>query len=307
MDPKNPTITRTETDALSELVQQMHHAEVHDVQHPDGTGTIKVLVVPQGREVQSLKEIQDEYRLHPERRRGNIVTTSLDSFSAAVNRYKDKDTSVLFALMNGIGNASLLAVLDYHPPGPKNTDARHGEHRVSYAFPVSDEWKAWTAKAGRFISQEEFADFLEERIPDVCDPAEAGPNAKKLAAQLGIDLATPGVLLQLSRSLHIRVGQRVVSHHNLSTGEAQIAFEEKHESAEGGPLKIPGGFVIGIPPFKQDVPYHLPVRLRYRVVEGKVTWMFAVQRIDAAWEDAVKRACNKVQTDTALPLMFGSP
>jgi uncharacterized protein YfdQ (DUF2303 family) len=286
----------------------MHHAEVLEVPHPEKEGsTFKVLVVPDGREVQSLKELQDRYRSRPERRKGTSVMKSIDSFIKGVNRYKNPNVSLVFAVLHKVGEAQLVAVIDYHPPGPNGTDAGWGEHCFLYAFPVSDEWTAWTSKSNKPMSQEEFANFLEERLPDICEPAEALPGAKKHATQLGIDLASPATLVQLSRTLTIKVGKKVTTQRNPATGEVNLAFEEKHESAEGGPVRVPGGFIIAIPPFKQDAPYQLAVRLRYRVVDERVIFTLAVQRIEAAWDAAVGRACEKVEKETGLTLLYGSP
>src|SRR4051812_31147231 len=51
---------------------------------------------PAGRAVRTLKALQDEYRLFPERRKGTVRITAVDSFVEIVERFKNPD-SVIFA------------------------------------------------------------------------------------------------------------------------------------------------------------------------------------------------------------------
>ena len=53
--------------------------------------------------------------------------------------------------------------------------------------------------------------------------------------------------------------------------------------------------------------YTIPVRLRYRVAEGKVTWTVSMHRADQAFADAVQESADVAKTKTDLPLFFGAP
>jgi uncharacterized protein YfdQ (DUF2303 family) len=303
----SPTITRTETDALVEAVGRLHQAEVHDLD-VEGVGKIPYAIVPDGQKVQSFKEIIDKHRQRPERRQGTAALGSIDSFVDHVNRFKDKH-SAIFADVQPAA-ATLIGVLDYHEGGDKG-GARFGTHRATYQFPLSDEWKAWTTAAKEPMSQTDFAYFIEDHLPEVAMPEDLAkmPETLKRVSAMGMNLATPQRLLELSRSLKIRVGQVFKGAQNLSTGEAQMSFEERHDDPEtGAPVTIPNGFVVSIPVFRMGAPYMLAVRLRYRAAgQGQVTWIIAPYRLDRAWEDAVKLACSSVGEKTALPLFYGRP
>ena len=149
--------------------------------------------------------------------------------------------------------------------------------------------------------------MLEAHLLDVLDPATAGESIRAMAAQLGLPIASPQRLLELSRGLSIRVGSKVKQTVNLSTGEAQIGFEETHDGTDGAPLKIPGAFVVGIPVFRNGALYQMLVRLRYRVSGGSVVWFFAPQHADRIWDDAITGACAGAQEKTELPLFYGTP
>ncbi len=204
--------------------------------------------------------------------------------------------------------AVLVSVLDYHEGGPEGSP-RFGKHRGHYPFPVSDEWKAWTGSNGaaKAMSQEAFAEFIENRIVDIADPSTAGVGVSAMADGIGGTFAMPAKLLELSRGLQVNVGAAVKNAVNLGTGEAQINYVTTHADATGAALKVPTAFLIAIPVFVGGAPYQLAARLRYRVREGGITWFYELFRADAAFDHAVKEACTKAATDTGLPLFFGTP
>ena len=108
---------------------------------------------------------------------------------------------------------------------------------------------AWTAGADKWMSQEAFAEFVEARLVDVTDPAEPGGAARSFADLLGVELATPNRVLELSRNLNVRVDAKVARVVNLSTGEGEMQYSEQHNGEYGNPVKIPGAFLLAIPVF----------------------------------------------------------
>lgn len=301
----------SENRALLEAVKQFGDVEGIEVDDsPDGLEYApQVVSVPEGRTLESLKPFIDELRTRPERKRGTSTLTTIDSFVAQVNRSKDGDT-VIFADVANRSDPKLLAVFDYNQKGPEG-QARFGQHRALYKFPVSDQWKAWTAKPLENLSQVDFAEFLENRIMDVTDPSDMDPEGKGTLAtfcrQLGITLASPQRLMELSRGLTVHADHRVIQNVNVGTGEAQIQFAEEHKDAAGAPIKVPGGFAVCIPVFLGGAPYNIPVRLRYRVKDGQVRWTLQPQRLDVVWDDAVTEAVNAVTTKTELTTLVGTP
>lgn len=288
----------TENGAVIEAMQELYGNELLEL------GGTKVLVLPKGQQLHSLKKFRDEYLPAPERREGTARHSELRSFIEHVTRFADEHSTVW--ANEAPTSPALLAVLDYHEKGSAGAP-RFGKHRAHYHFPVSDEWKAWVLAATDKLEQAAFAEFLEEHIVDVIDPTTAGESTKAFAAQLDLKLASPSALMTLSRGLTVRVESKVAQHANLSTGEGQLHYEESHQGADGAPLKVPGGFVIGIPVFRGGAVYQLGVRLRYRVRSGKVTWTLAPGRPDAVFRDAFEEACATVHERTKLPVFFGTP
>lgn len=315
--------------AFAEYLEKMKHAGIMSVnRHEPGDGAIDVLVAPEGIKLHSLKALRDEYKDKPDRREGTAQLQDLASLIQHVNRHKDGD-SVLYADILTTA-PSLTAVLDYQQAGADMVDtARFGKHRAHYAFPLSEEWKAWFAGNGpkNAMKQSEFAAFLEDRIADVANPpdwvqspvqeerAAGGDFGERtpqeelihLAGLLNTSFAGPARLMDLARGIKIHAEEQVQHQQVLTSGETALVYKSEHKDEHGSPLKVPGLFLIAIPIFRLGVRYQLAVRLRYRLAQGQVFWFYELYRHEVAFDHAVREACEKARNDTALPLFYGKP
>lgn len=250
-------------------------------------------------EVESLRARLEEFRLFPERREGTAHADTLDSFVDLVNRHKVED-SVIFADPDW-KKPSFTAVIDYHRK-QAGGEARFGRHRIHYAFPLSDEWKAWVEMDGRPMSQSDFAFFLEDRVAELASPTDGERNLYE--RQFATTVAVPSQIVELSRGLKVQVEQRVRQAVTLATGEGQIAWEEAHDT---GATKVPGIFMLAIAPFFMSEKTRLPVRLRYRLKDGKLIWSYQIYRPDLAIVEHVRAARNHAADATGLPSFDGRP
>jgi len=248
----------------------------------------------------------DDYLEAPRFRRGTANLTDLSSFIAHVERFKDGN-SAIFAC-DERDRPSLTAVLDYHPP----EEARHGRHRSHFAFPLSDEWQAWTRANGAKMDMVDFAAFLEDRIIDVLHliPGEdnLSEDLQKFINTLGGDtlIASPQKLIELSRGMKVNENSKVRQAHNLSTGEGQVLFETDHTDEHGAPLRVPSMFLIAIPVFNNGPFYRVAARLRYRATGGLKFW-FELWRADRVFDHAFTEAVERVKVETGLPVFLGAP
>ncbi len=311
---------------VADMVKDHIKPTIMDLDTPEPTKA-KILILPKELNAIPIKSFLDDFRDHPERRKGTMLAKDLDSLIAYINRFKNTD-SVVFA--NPVMQAATITgIIDYHEA--VNEFAENGgyvvnenplpkfcQHRTHYAFPLSDEWKAWNGLSGKWMDQAEFAEMLEDRIGDVVSPPD-GVNAPKegdkpaenslkhLAELLGGNFATPTKLMELSRGLAVHVGETVSSAVNLATGEGEIQYLEKHSDAKGQPLKVPNLFLIAIPVCLNGPLYQLAVRLRYRAKAGTISWCCQLYRPEKTFEHAFDEACKTVITGTGLPLFMGEP
>ncbi len=298
---------------VESLVKSYFRPEIVQAEDPNTGEKAPVLILPTrgedgsaGLKAFSMKPFVDEYRTEPERRKGKAVLGDLASFVAHANRFKDSG-SAIFAQPDSKA-PSLTCVLNYHYPHTDNDDQpRFGDHQGVYRFPLSDEWKRWTEQNAKPMSQLEFAEFIENNIADVADPANAGGTANALSKSIGCVFASPSKLLELSIGLSVRVDSTFKEAQKLSTGEATMQFISTHLDESGAVLKIPSAFLIQIPVFRNEAPYQLVARLRYRARDGRVSWFYELYRTDQTFDHAFKEAAATAAAGTELPLFIGSP
>lgn len=269
-----------------------------------------------GVEVYDLKGVTDPWRTRPERRIGNIRVDTISSFVEMVNRDSVED-SVIFADTSGA--PKLVAVLNFHGAG--NGAPAFCDDRITYPFPLSDEWKAWTGHNGEAhkMNQATFAEFIEDRLFDIGEPGAAGNISKTWADKMQVRLAGPQDLMRVSRGLSIRVEETVRNSVVLDSGEMAFTFTVDHKdpNAGEGTVKVPNAFHVLIPILKGEPAYSIPVRLRYRAGGGKITWFYEMHRPELFLLDAVKEAIDRVRlpedavdgtsVGCGLPVVMGAP
>lgn len=254
------------------------------------------------------KTVFGDYLLNPDRRVGTAAMTRLDSFIEHVKRFMNDD-SVVFACDDRTAPA-LTAVLNYHDAGA-DALARFGDHRTTFRFPLSEEWKVWLKGNKVKMSMADFAEFLEERVNDI-DTIEGrddlNEDIQRFIGATGLDrIASPSRLIELSRNLQVHESSVIKQVQNLGTGEGVLRFESEHTDASGQPVDVPGLFIICIPVFAHDGYYRIAARLRYRKTgEGIVFW-YDLWRTDLVFDDAFDKACQRVRAETELPLLIGAP
>jgi uncharacterized protein YfdQ (DUF2303 family) len=289
--------------AIIEFAKTVMGGQISIVKEPGGDTLTPILFRPSAMQAQSLKPFIDEWREYPVRVVGKAEHQTLASFIGHVNRFKGPDSALYCDWMSQM----LQVVIDYHRADAEDR-ARWCKHRGMYRFPLSEEWKAWTAANGEKLPQQEFAEFIEDRLVDVRDPDEAGSETRALCEKLGLTLASPARVLELSRGLAIKDNVNVKSATTLATGEVQFTYESQHTDAAGGVLKIPRAFLIAIPVFLGDTDaYPIVVRLRYRLSDGRVNWILMMHRADVFLRDAIQRSASAAQAATELPLFWGAP
>jgi uncharacterized protein YfdQ (DUF2303 family) len=299
---ENGTIARD----LGEQYRELLKTEFVDI----GKSVRQAAIVADGRTLLSLKPLLDEYLEKPERRKGTVVAKDMASFVAIIRRFKS-EASVGFADPAGGGKEggvppSLMAVFDYHPAGGESTKADWLLHRAHYVPALSDEYLAWKAKNGAFMSQQDFASFIEERITDVSS-ATLTELQEKFAELMQGTFATPSELVTLSRGLEINVGGTVKNAVRTSSGEISVVFNQAHTDAANQPIKVPNLFQIAIPVFYGGAAYRVNAWLRYRVNGGAITWGYQLVRPDIVFKDAFDEIVAKVREDTGVPVYVGTP
>lgn len=251
--------------------------------------------------VKDLAELAEKWRLHPARRKGTAAITTLQSFISLVNRHKTEH-SVIFAETTW-PNPSLTAVVDYHEK--ENGKPQFNQHRVHYAFPLTDEFKEWAGRDGKAMTQHDFAAFIEDRVAELADPTEE--ERQEFEPLFNTRFATPADMLTLSRGLEVNVAAQVKNAVTLQSGEGQIVFVEEHKDGKGDKIIVPGLFMISVPAFLAGEPVRLPARLRYRAANGSLSWFYQLYRWKNFLRDRVVSDLSWAESETELPAYEGKP
>jgi uncharacterized protein YfdQ (DUF2303 family) len=253
-----------------------------------------------GQKFVSLKALIEEHRIQPARRKGTASVETLKSFVDLVNRHKDAQ-SALFGKTSW-PEPRLTAVLNYDAA---DAEARFGDHRVVYAFPLTDEFKAWVGGNGKLMSQADFAAFLEEHAAELAAPYDADKsNYEPLFRET---FATPSEMLSLSRELEVFVESRAKQGIRLQSGERVVEFAEEHQNAKGEKVVIPGIFMVSVPAFVDGSNVRIPARLRYRIAGGDIKWFYQLYRWESFLREEVEHALADAAKETGLPAFEGAP
>lgn len=263
-----------------------------------------VLVVPRGLELQSPKRFLDEMRQRPERRSGTATLLRLADFIAHVNRFKSPDTAIFV----DPAKPSLLAIYDYHPEGGDVFVANNRGHGARHMFPFSAAFTAWRNISGKKIDAKAFAMFLTERAAEILAPSNAVACSDDLAS-LDLTVGTPDVMRRLAKGLRVSVSEEFEEARALESGDVALSFTRKTNStkdAKGQEIKVPGGFVIGVPVTDgaQELTA-IPAMLRFDH-DDALTWTITLLHLEALMERIVNEAAARVLAETGCPVFFGS-
>ncbi len=193
-------------------------------------------------------------------------------------------------------------MLNYNAAG---AEVRPADHRIVYAFPLAEEFKAWVSTNGKPMEQEVFAAFLEEHAAELSAPHDG--ERSEYERLFGEKMATPSEVVALSRHLEVFVSAKAKQGVRLQTGERVVEFVEEHVNSKGEQIVIPGVFIVSVPAFVDGEAVRIPARLRYRVGGGKITWFYQLYRWEFFLREQVERDLEAAAKATGLPAFEGSP
>lgn len=81
-----------------------------------------------------------------------------------INDFKKPET-VIFA-----GRERVEVVFDYHQPD----SPQWGDHKISFAYQRSARWKIWEQNNNKWMTQKDFADFLDSGLNEVVESQHGG-------------------------------------------------------------------------------------------------------------------------------------
>lgn len=255
---------------MKELIEAIASA-VSVPQHLTNQDGNEFALLPPEWEMQDLEHLRNKPRLF----RTSLNVQTLSAFTDYITKHGMECATAIFADRN-LAQPKLVAVINYHPlDGGDGFTPSRCDHRITYAYPLSVEWKRWMEKNGKRMRQREFAEFIEDNLPDIRKPT-------------GADMLTIAKTLEAERSSKFSSGIR------LDNGDNELSYiDETKASAGKGVLQIPEIFTLGILPFIDGEGYELDARLRYRISEGSLELWYDLDRphkvIEMAFNESVAK------------------
>ena len=170
-------------------------------------------------------------------------------------------------------------------------DAQPNEWGTVYAdlkLLGSPEAKRWLEASGRYLAQQDFAEFCELNLGcfSIPDSATILEIAQTFQAQSTVDFSSA-----------VR----------LANGAIKLKREERINATAGerADIAIPEQLTVAMPIFKFGKAYAVKARLRYRIVEGAVKLSVLLVDPEFAIQHAFKEVVDEVCSLLELPVYYG--
>lgn len=250
----------------------------------DGRG---IVVIPTGYKAEAVEHLVEKYLPNPRRKKIKVALTTPESFIAYVSEHKLANTRIF---VTGDKTAPVFtAIIDLHTKEKTSWN----EHVAVFACEPTEEWKRWIENDKEQMSQNLFAEFIEE-------------NQELFLSPKGAEL------LELITNLEAKVDVAFNSAIKLANGNVKLGYTENVSMTGGatgsqqGQIEIPTGFEVGVQPFEGLDGYKIKCRLKYRIGGGKVSFWYEMVDRHLFIKDAVKGIESKIVERLGINPFHGS-
>ncbi len=142
----------------------------------------------------------------------------------------------------------------------------------------------------RHGAQTQFAEFLEDRISEIAEPAGA-------------------TLAEVVKSLSINRKVEWAKAVNLANGNIQFTYSETDDAKAGqnGKLTVPTEFTLKMPVLKYGADRVITAKLRYRLEEGKLLFLFKINDLEQMLDQVFLDFLAEVEKVTGIKPFLGCP
>lgn len=252
----------------------------------------KFYTVHTPRGVETIDLTGDEWLGRPRRKTGTVTVRDVGSFTQYWEKHHD-DASEVFA---DVDHGIITAVLDAHGSGGEG--ARWQGHRVRLVMEKTLQWKTWMARNGHQMRHKDFAEFIEDNLPDIrSNPEDERPVS---AAEM----------LEIAQTLQVSVRIEFKASERLANGDRVFQWAEETTEARAGvngKLRVPEAFSIFVAPYTDLDVGPVRVRFRHRRSPDGVTFSYHLDQPQEKERAAVLAVVTKVEAEAKVAVMKGSP
>jgi uncharacterized protein YfdQ (DUF2303 family) len=277
---------RTENDAVIEVAQEAARAQATAI--PLTPGTLYAFPTANGPELVDMGAYTERLPT-PQRKRGATTVEDVASFASYYGKHADDATETYV----NVDRRIVTAVLDAHTEaGP-----RWGDHRLHLQLKFTRSWAEWTANDRKWLTQRDFANFVEDHLTDLVEPNAA-------------------TMLEIASTFQAKTTVKFASQTKLSSGDANLVWEETTDAAAGakGNVKVPTHFKIVVkclelPVVEGEDPvvYGIEARFRYQIERGVLHVQYLLDDPQAVVRDAVLAVVGQVEKELGVAVLRGTP
>lgn len=226
----------------------------------------------------------DAYLKRPRRQEGTHAPADVQSLIDLVNALDPDDDGATTVWVHPT-SGHVQVVFDDHAGG----EAGHGEHRAALQLQQSPEWKRWAKLDRQWLQQADFAEHIEDSIPDIADPSGAE-------------------LLEIASTLTGKTEVNWTAGMRLQDGTVKLRFDEEATAKAGqkGELEIPHHFTLMLAPFYGEERVPITARLRYRVPSGDLRIGYVLDRPEEVVQATLLRVRERLASEFGR-VYVGSP
>lgn len=268
MPPMNDECATTNTEATLQRARRFK-ASVHS-----DLAKIDLVATPPGYTLHNLEHLLNR----PTRQRAVVHVTTAESFARAM-----RDGTDVSRIYVDERKGTFAGYIDHgseFAPGWR-------DHQVHYAPAYSIEFEEWhrLASAGP-ITQDVLARFFEEHLQDV-------------SSMPGSDV------LAMVREFRVSMNGSFASATNLANGSIEFAYAMENRGKSS--IEIPELVMITVPMFEGTPAIEIPIRFRYRLKEGQLTFNLEL----AGFPRLRQRELRGIRSDIAarlpeIPMLDGA-
>ncbi len=251
-------------------------------------GNVPVVVVPDGYTVESLEKfVFNNHAARPERIVQTVKVLDQSSFIEYYRKFSDSESRT-FAYEP---DRSVTSVLDYHESANVDqnmiSEPRYGAHKLVLSLRHSEEWNIWTGQNNKAMTQQQFAEFLEQYSGGIIDPDPA--HMREVADDL-----------QMHSEVDFHSGNRQ------RDGQQRFGYTETIKSTtKNGELAVPEQFNVNLAVFIGGARIPMKALLRTRLKEQKLSFFYTLIRPEEVMRQAFTAARDEIEIELDLKIING--
>lgn len=251
---------------------------------PVTIGNHSFVITPPGYQHKDITDLVAKALPAPARKSGTTVVHDVPSLLALCEDRTKEHADAQGYIYANLEQRSITAVWNdqrqAHTPGWR-------DHRAVFKAEHTPEFKRWIENDRTVMSQEAFAEFIED-------------NA--------VDLPEATLLLEVAGTLSAKTDVQFRSARRLDNGQVQLGYTETINTTAGaeGSLTVPKQFGIGVRIFKNGGGYLINARLKYRLTQGAVKFFYELDRPERAVELAFEGYVKEMREKSGMAVLLGA-